>query len=81
MKNIDEELRFTAEELRSLCIKNHWFGSGSNEQYVKFFQANENGATLSQLALIIWICSSLVSRTEILQKLTEERNEKIARLL
>lgn len=81
MKNIDKELRFTAYELRSLCIKNDWFSAGSNAQYEKFFEANENGATISQLALIIWICSSSVSRTEIEQKLIEERNEKIARLL
>ena len=43
--------------LRELCIKNEWFTCGTNRQYDKLFYANEHGATLEEIATIIWICS------------------------
>ncbi len=45
------------EQLRSLCIKNNWFTDGTNSQYEKLFQLNEESATIQDLALVIWVCS------------------------
>lgn len=44
-------------ELRELCIDNNWFTSGSIRQYEKLFDRNREGASLDELATIIWICS------------------------
>lgn len=46
------------EKLRSLCIKNNWFTSGTNSQYEKLFQLNEENAPIQDLALVIWVCST-----------------------
>lgn len=56
--------------LRELCIQNRWFTCGSNRQYEKMFQRASEGATLEELALIIWVASD-VSRAEIENKLRE----------
>lgn len=48
----------TNEELRELCIKNNWFTCGSNHQYDKLFEMNENGRSVDELALVIWLCSN-----------------------
>lgn len=56
--------------LRELCIQNQWFTGGSNRQYEKMFQRASEGATLEELALIIWLCSN-ASRAEIESKLCE----------
>ncbi len=45
------------EKLRSLCIKNNWFTCGTNSQYEKLFQLNEENAPAQDLALVIWVCS------------------------
>lgn len=45
------------EDLRRLCIKKNWFTSGSIRQYEKLFELNSNGATITKLATVIWICS------------------------
>jgi hypothetical protein len=66
----------TPENLRSLCIRNNWFTEGTNRQYDKLFYANEHGATLDEIATIIWLCSDTsengICRTDILEELAEE---------
>lgn len=47
----------TPEELRIMCIKNHWFTCGTNKQYEKLFYANKYGASIEEIATIIWLCS------------------------
>lgn len=59
----------SAEELRLLCIEKSWFTAGSNQQYQKLFDMNRDGASLEELALVIWICSSNDSRNAILNEL------------
>lgn len=63
----------TRENLRSLCIAHNWFTGGTNEQYEKMFYANENGFLLSDVAIIIWVCSDDWSYHDILSILTDER--------
>lgn len=48
----------TRENLIQLCIKNNWFTCGRCEQYEKLFYANEHGASIEEIATIIWLCSS-----------------------
>ena len=62
----------SAEDLRVLCIQEDWFTSGTNSQYEKLFDLNREGASLEELALVIWICSSDVSREEVLKKLMDK---------
>lgn len=64
----------SAEDLRVLCIQEDWFTNGDNSQYEKLFDMNREGASLEELALVIWICSSDVSREEVLKKLTDRRS-------
>lgn len=61
--------RLDSSELRSLCIKENWFTSGDVRQYEMLFQRNSEGASIEELAAIIWICSSSCSREEIYAKL------------
>ena len=62
----------TPDELRSLCIKNDWFTCGTCRQYEKLFQANEERASLDEIATIIWICSDEKwCRRDILVELNE----------
>ena len=64
----------TRENLRQLCIKNNWFTDGNCSQYEKLFYANEHGASIEQIATIIWLCSSDEHcRRDILFLLTQER--------
>lgn len=49
--------RISSDKLRSLCIENHWFTCGTNHQYEKVFEMNEQGASIEQLATVIWLCS------------------------
>ncbi len=65
------------EELRLLCIKNDYFTEGSNEQYSKLFDLNSEGATLEEMALVIWICSDaeVNTRESILETLQEAHKE------
>ncbi len=59
------------DELRALCIKNDWFDCGTNEQYDKLFYANENRASIEEIATIIWLCSDDVRRKDVLDTLLE----------
>lgn len=47
----------TPENLRQLCIEQNWFTCGTNAQYEKLFYANENGCSITGIAVIIWTCS------------------------
>lgn len=64
----------TNQKLRELCIENNWFTWGSNEQYKKLFDYNYNGAFISQLAVMIWICSD-AELDDITRKLEEAEEE------
>lgn len=63
------------EDLRSLCIRENWFTCGSTKQYEKMFQMNAEGSSLTDIALVIWICSDDVSKIEIIRKLHQARME------
>lgn len=49
--------KLTNDDLYVLCNENQWFTCGTNEQYTKMFDENNNGCTLDELILIIWLCS------------------------
>lgn len=72
----------TPEELRNLCIRKDWFTCGSNRQYEKLFYANENGASIEEIATIIWLCSDTdeTCRRDILEELKAEREEYLESL-
>lgn len=65
-------------QLRRLCIENDWFNWGTVEQYEKLFTYNEKGAFISQLAVMIWICSD-AELDDITRRLAEaeEKYQKI----
>lgn len=63
-------------DLRALCIEHGWFTCGTNEQYDKLFKANACGASIEEIATIIWLCSDgedLVDRNDILATLKAAR--------
>ena len=57
--------------LRNLCIENNWFTGGSNDQYGKLFKIADNGATIHELAIIIWLCSADTKLSDIEYKLND----------
>lgn len=60
MKLFDYETRegrIDNDKLRCLCIEHNWFTCGSNRQYEKLFEMNEQGAAIEQIATVIWLCS------------------------
>lgn len=67
----------TTENLRSLCIKNHWFTEGTNKQYEKLFYANQHGCPIEEIATIIWVCSNadVWCRRDILDGLKTARTD------
>lgn len=65
-------MKITNEKLYELCNKYQWFTAGDIAQYDKLFLKNLLGATLEELALIIWLCSSNASEREILEILKKE---------
>ena len=72
----------TPDELRSLCIKNDWFTSGTIEQYEKLFYANENGCPVEEIATIIWLCSGEeCRRTDVLDILVETHKEHVMNVI
>ena len=59
MKLFDYETRegrIDNDELRNLCIKHEWFTCGTNSQYEKLFEMNEQGASIEHIATVIWTC-------------------------
>lgn len=63
--------KLTYSDVYSLCNKNAWFTSGSANQYKKLFEIVENGATIDEITLVIWLCSSLFTREEIKQTIED----------
>ena len=61
---------FDFNTLYFACNRYHWFTCGDNTQYNKLFELNKNGASIEELALVIYICSD-VPREDILNKLRE----------
>ena len=74
----------TTENLWSLCNKNKWFTCGTNRQYEKMFNYNNEIHTvecghkyptlteLHTLAYLIWICSDhSFTQADIVEKLIE----------
>lgn len=59
----------TFEDVRTLCIENGWFTNGDNEQFEKLYDMIHEGASLDEVALVIWICSTEASRIFIRTKL------------
>ena len=59
--------KLTYSDVYALCNRNQWFTSGSLNQYRKLFEIVENGATIDEIALVIWLCSSDVTREEVKQ--------------
>ena len=62
----------STEDLWVLCNQENWFTSGTNSQYEKLFDLNREGASLEDLALVIWLCSTEVDREKVLHKLNEK---------
>ena len=56
-------------EMRNLCIKNNWFTNGDNTQYDMLFEKVNEGADIEELATIIWICSTNVTKDEVIKQL------------
>jgi hypothetical protein len=53
----NREGRIDNDKLRNLCIEHDWFTCGTNSQYEKLFEMNEQGAAIEQIATVIWLCS------------------------
>lgn len=62
----------SVDALRSFCIRNNYFTAGDCDMYRKLFTASEEGASLDDLATMIWMCSTNVSRSEVLENLRQE---------
>lgn len=66
-------------EIRNLCITFDWFSCGTNEQYQRMFELAADGASVCDVALVIWICSDSKFRREDiifeLNKLAERYNQ------
>ena len=67
---------FDFNTLYFACNRYHWFTCGDNTQYSKLFELNENGASVEELALVIYICSD-VPREDILNKLREIKQKGV----
>lgn len=63
------------DDLRMLCIRKDWFTCGTNRQYERLFQSNRFGASVHDLALIIWICSDNVLLVEVEEALKAAEKE------
>lgn len=77
--------RISNDALRRLCIKNNWFTNGTNSQYEKLFEMNNQLAPIEQIATVIWLCSDLETtcRRDIICDLNEagftDRDDKTER--
>lgn len=68
------------DRLYTACNRNEWFTCGSNEQYEKMFDMNNHGASIRDLAVIIWACSEGYELEEIEEKLKELEEEYLLAL-
>ena len=50
-------MKMSNERLQELCIEHQWFTEGTNTQYDRLFYANAHGASIEEIATIIWLCS------------------------
>ena len=70
--------RMSWDDLYTLCNKNNWFTGGTSEQYDMMAQALDNGASVEDLATMIWLCSSgedgkPLNRSDIVETLNEQQ--------
>lgn len=63
--------------LYRLCNEKNYFTCGTNKQYEKLFELNNQNIGVKELATIIWICSDNVSRKDIINELIKARLENI----
>ena len=66
MKNIPIDYLFT------LCNEMNWYTSGDIQQYSKLFEAAKNGASVHDLAIMIWLCSTDVTLEDVEARLAED---------
>lgn len=66
--------KLSRSKLYALCNKYQWFTYGDISQYERMFWKNDNGGTLEEIALIIWLCSQNATEAEILEILTKEQD-------
>lgn len=66
---MSKERVLSNQELYGLCNRYRFFTAGTNEQYNKLFDANRAGASLKDLAIMIWICSKDVTLPYVYGKL------------
>lgn len=62
----------TSSELRAICIKYDLFTCGDIDQYNKLFDMLNNGATLNEIAAVIWVCSRIESISAVVRLLNVE---------
>lgn len=54
---MNETIKF--DRLYHACCRHQWFTEGTNRQYDKMFEANRRGASVKELAIMIWLCSDV----------------------
>lgn len=64
----------SAGKVYDLCKDHDWFTDGTNAQYDKLFYMIKTGASIEEIATVIWICSNEEKHTrrEILAILKKE---------
>lgn len=63
---------YNVSRYRSVCIRHDFFTSGTNSQYEKAFELLRTGATLHDLTLVTWLCSSGYTYDEVQKILKDE---------
>jgi len=58
--------------LFSLFNEMNWYTSANIQQHSKLFEAAKNGASVHDLAIMIWMCSTNVTREEVEARLAED---------
>ena len=66
MKNIPIDYLF------SLCNEMNWYTSGDIRQYSKLFEAAKNGASVHDIAIMIWLCTDGVKLEDVEARLVED---------
>ncbi len=64
--------QFETWELQGICIRNNWFTGGSCESYDKLFEMCKEGATIKEIALVIWVCTPNSDRNLIYAELLKK---------
>ena len=69
----------TVDNLRDFCIGHNYFTCGSPRQYEKFFELafDPMGVKVSELSIILWVCSNGIVLSEIEKELTDFINTGI----